>query len=348
MKHIYQKGLSLIELMIALLLGSILTLGLVQLFSSSSDTFRLAEATARIQESGRLAHEILGRAIRNADYWGCVRHAGVVNQLDDGDDDYDPEFHEFDPGDTSSVDVVVATAANTAKENSHVIRLKGANNQGVVLDGPMNNASANLDVTTTGNLAAGDILVLSDCSDGVVFQATQVQSNSNKVQRNTGNNAPGNLKGNCPPGQGPNSANCFPKAFTTGEIYKAYTHHYEVREDNNGRSALFRVGENETVELIDGVEDMQVQVGTGPDDVVTTWTDVDDGGFNANNIKALRVSLLVRSARDNIASSPQSVCFPAWVDCTLGDNWTAAAGDRHFYRVYTSTYSVRNRLLEAL
>lgn len=348
MKRIYQKGLSLIELMIALLLGSILTLGLVQLFSSNSDTFRLAEATARIQESGRLAHEILGRAIRNADYWGCVRHAGVVNQLDDGDEDYVEEFHEFDPDDTSSVDVFVAGALDSAKENSHVIRLKGADNLGITLDGPMNNASAELNVTSTDGLDVDDILVLSDCSDGAVFQATQIQSNSNKIQRNTGNNAPGNIKGNCPVGAGPNSANCFPKAFTTGEVYKAYSHRYEVREDNNGRSALYRVGENETVELIDGVVDMQVQVGTGPDEVVTTWTDVDDGGFNADNIKAMRVSLLVRSARNNIASSPQSVCFPAWVDCTLGDNWNAAAGDRHFYRVYTSTYSVRNRLLEAL
>ena len=77
-----QSGLSLIELMIALLLGTFLTVGLVQIFSSNSQSFRVVEASARAQESGRFGADILSRALRNAGFYGCFPLEGVTNNLD--------------------------------------------------------------------------------------------------------------------------------------------------------------------------------------------------------------------------------------------------------------------------
>lgn len=66
------RGVSLIELMIALLIGSLLVLGLVQVFSASRTAYQLSEGMARVQENGRFALDFLQRDIRLGGHFGCV------------------------------------------------------------------------------------------------------------------------------------------------------------------------------------------------------------------------------------------------------------------------------------
>lgn len=67
-----QQGLSLIELMIAILISSILLLGVLQLFSNTSASDRTNSAMASVQESGRIALEIIGADARRTGYQGCT------------------------------------------------------------------------------------------------------------------------------------------------------------------------------------------------------------------------------------------------------------------------------------
>ncbi|MFT4198736.1 MAG: PilW family protein [Pseudoxanthomonas sp.] len=64
-------GLSLIELMIALLLGILLMLGMVQIFAASKASYRLSEGVSRTQENGRFALDFLQRDIRMVGHFGC-------------------------------------------------------------------------------------------------------------------------------------------------------------------------------------------------------------------------------------------------------------------------------------
>lgn len=73
-----QYGLSLIELMVAILISSILLLGVLQLFSNTSATDRTNTALARVQESGRIALEIIGADARRAGYQGCSSAANTL------------------------------------------------------------------------------------------------------------------------------------------------------------------------------------------------------------------------------------------------------------------------------
>ena len=66
------RGVSLIELMIALLIGSLLILGLVQVFSASRTAYQLSEGMSRVQENGRFALDYLQRDIRLGGHFGCV------------------------------------------------------------------------------------------------------------------------------------------------------------------------------------------------------------------------------------------------------------------------------------
>lgn len=65
-------GFGLIELMIGLVLGSILLLGLSQVFSASRETYQASEGLARVQENGRFAVDFLQRDVRMAGHMGCV------------------------------------------------------------------------------------------------------------------------------------------------------------------------------------------------------------------------------------------------------------------------------------
>ncbi len=65
-------GLSLIELMIALLISSILLIGVIQVFAASRTAYQLSQGIARNQENGRFAMDFLTRDIRMAGHAGCV------------------------------------------------------------------------------------------------------------------------------------------------------------------------------------------------------------------------------------------------------------------------------------
>jgi type IV pilus assembly protein PilW len=61
-------GMTLLELMIALTLGALLLLGLVQITSAASSSTRLQRNQAQLQENARLALSLLGRHVREAGF----------------------------------------------------------------------------------------------------------------------------------------------------------------------------------------------------------------------------------------------------------------------------------------
>ena len=66
------RGVSLIELLIALAIGSLLVLGLVDVFAASRTAYQLSEGLARVQENGRFAVDYLQRDLRMVGHAGCV------------------------------------------------------------------------------------------------------------------------------------------------------------------------------------------------------------------------------------------------------------------------------------
>lgn len=64
-----QNGLSLVELLIALALGLILTLGVVEIFLSSKQTYTVVTAQSETQENGRVVKHFIGKSLRHAGYW---------------------------------------------------------------------------------------------------------------------------------------------------------------------------------------------------------------------------------------------------------------------------------------
>jgi type IV pilus assembly protein PilW len=71
-----QFGVSLIELMIALVIAGLISLGLVQIFGASSATSQMTEGLSRVQENGRFATQFLQRQLRMVGFMGCGADTG--------------------------------------------------------------------------------------------------------------------------------------------------------------------------------------------------------------------------------------------------------------------------------
>ncbi len=346
-----QLGLSIVELMIALLLASLLTAGLFQIFTANSETSRVNESSARVQESGRLASDIMARVIRNAAYRGCTDQARLNLMLkDDPDDGVDLSYF------MTGVDVEFGVAAVNpweALEGSDVLILGGVNTNAALRTTdhtPVNSATIFTGVNPTGSVSEGEILLISDCRSGDIFQATDVQNNA--ILANTGKGTPGNAT---------KTQSEYPSGAT---VFRPQRNAFYVRENDGYRSLTLNPmkvsGSNVGTldgheELVGGVWDMRVRLGidnSDPNDsIVDSWETSWPAGVSEEDVIAVQLSMLTRSPLDNVVDQPQSFCFPSWSDCKDSADPTkddpaklTTMPDRRLYRAFDITTGIRSRL----
>lgn len=72
------RGFSLIELMVALVIGSVLIVGAVSVYIQSRSSFATNEAVARLQENGRYAFAMLEPDLRMSRFWGRTSRTNFV------------------------------------------------------------------------------------------------------------------------------------------------------------------------------------------------------------------------------------------------------------------------------
>src|SRR5688572_29801342 len=73
-----QAGMTLIELLVALAIGTFLMIGAVTVFMQGRAAFRVIESLARLQENSRFALDALERDIRMAQYWGLTNRSELI------------------------------------------------------------------------------------------------------------------------------------------------------------------------------------------------------------------------------------------------------------------------------
>jgi len=79
-----QGGLSLVELMIAVLLGLIVVAGLIQILLANRKAYQLQQGSNYLQQNIRFAVDRIGWSVRMADFWGGVDAKNVQGLLGDG------------------------------------------------------------------------------------------------------------------------------------------------------------------------------------------------------------------------------------------------------------------------
>jgi type IV pilus assembly protein PilW len=322
--------MTLVEVMIGMLLGVFLMGGIMQVFASSRQTYRVHEATSRMQESGRMALEVISRDIRGADFWGCASGTtNVVNNLDTGGTGY-IDFQNGGIGGTEGT----GGAPDT-------LTLRGGINAGLAVEPPYGpQASADIKVPTGNGLEQGDIIFVSDCSGADIFQITNSNPDGGgQLIHNTGSTTePGNYNVTNPGCPGAN-AHCLSKVYgSDASIFSTQEISYTIAMGSEGQPALFRNG----LEFLDGIENLQILYGEDTDAVGTPGSGIANYYVPAHqvadmtNVISIRFAVVARSYDDNLTGG-------------LAQNYnlfgtTMAAADNRLRQVYSSTVAVRNRL----
>jgi prepilin-type N-terminal cleavage/methylation domain-containing protein len=76
-----QKGFTLIELMVAIVIATLLMLGLVEIFGSARASYNLQEGLGRLQENARFANTFISRAVRETGYFPIAEVLDPNTQL---------------------------------------------------------------------------------------------------------------------------------------------------------------------------------------------------------------------------------------------------------------------------
>lgn len=72
------RGFGLVEIMVALVLGLVVSLGIIQIFTASRGTFQSQNAAARMQEDARFILSKLVQEIRMTGMYGCLSFRNYI------------------------------------------------------------------------------------------------------------------------------------------------------------------------------------------------------------------------------------------------------------------------------
>ncbi len=335
-----QAGFGLVEIFVAIAIGLVLLAGMSQIYVSNKQSYRTSEAVARLQENGRFALIKLSEDLRMAGFWGCGSGGlAITNNLKyDPDNPAEDALYGFGDG-------IGGTDGDT-----DVINIQYSTNSGIKVEPPMMvQTSAEIHVTQNNILDRGDIIMVCDISSGDIFQITNnatpgANAAKDSVAHSTGGDVvPGN-ESHVPCSGGAGNKHCLSKVYSTNaRIMKPVKISYFVATGAAGTPALFRSANGVSLELVEGVENMQVRYGvdTNGDLAVDSYMNA-TGVSDWSNVMSVRVSLLVSSIEENVVPSAQTYAYDYDGNGTVD---SVTAGDNRLRHVFTATINLRNRTL---
>lgn len=287
-----QRGLSMVELMVAITISLLLLAGVIQIFLATRQTYTLQDGMSRLQENARYALERITQDIAKSGYMGCSDSANIAvdNNLVNKAGRYD-------------FTTPVSSQNDTGIDGTDILTLRFGSSGGIAVTAPF-------DPTTSGRvvqvnsadpnynqLEQYDLLTFGDCDHIVVVMITNdPAAAAGALQFQPGIAAPA----------GPNTGQQNQAVFeTVGNIgaqtttlataFSITTATYLVGASSNGNgNSLYVDSIAPQNELIQGVENFQVQFGVNDDNDLGADRYVDAGNVGAanwNNVVSVRINL---------------------------------------------------------
>lgn len=193
----HHRGLSLIELMVALVIVSILLLGVTTVYRASKRSYQLNDEVAEVQENARFSLQNMTREIRMAGYTGCDSIKDVAlniisrtppkafnDPLPFGANTFVTGHNAAAPNWDAELIIPTNLVAGT---DAVTIRKLSACSAG--LPNPVA-ANATIDATANCNFQPGDVLIISDCQTADMFTVTSINRDGHLVHAAAKNTAP--------------------------------------------------------------------------------------------------------------------------------------------------------------
>lgn len=317
------RGLSLIELMIAMVLGLVVVAAAAGVLLANKRVYATTATLNRIQENTRVAFEIMSRDLREAGGNPCGGAIPIVSQLESGDNSWWAQYadglHGY-AGNQAAAGTATGTADAQRVDGTDAIDLHMANS-GDIRVTEHTNPAAVLNVTTTAGLSDNDILMVCNNSYAMIFQAAGLSGTGVKIGHGGGNNGTNcsnefQFERNCVPGASGDRGYCFVvpagssvnpncdrHSRSPATVVQVQSFRWYIGNNARGGRSLYRatlVNEGATVtptatntiEVAEGVSDMQLMYrSNGATNFVVATAVADWGAVNA-----VQVGLTVQGA----------------------------------------------------
>ena len=309
-----QSGYSIIELLVASVIGLIILSGAVTVFTGNKSSQEFSSGMARIQESGRVALDILSNDIRLAGFQGCtdgtippsvIASDGPTIDLPQGAL-WGGEFGNTTWSPTINADLT--TISSQVKSGTDVIYVQHASGRTTILASSMSSSNGPISVELNPDqLVANDLVIISDCSNADIFRATSVSE-------------PSTTDGTVSIGFAAGSANTRSTLSTDYQVSatapnrikdpmrvmrfeaNAYFVKDSGRDDANGNSiySLFVLDTTASpigaaMELVEGVENMQILYGQRLPNGTTQYLKAGHTSLDMENVVSIQIGILVSS-----------------------------------------------------
>lgn len=241
--HDRQTGFSLVELMIALLLGTLVIAAAGGIFISNRQTFRSTDDLGRVQEGVRTAFELMARDIREAAGNPCSNSVPLANVLNNPASLWWTRMDNWGLGvagygsTVAFADMAFGTAAGVRLAGTDAIELFSSESP-VITVTAHNPAAATFTLNTNAHgFQAGDLALVCSPRQAALFQISSAGTNQ------IGHAAVG-TPGNCTTGLGV-PRNCgggsgYTFTAPTAVLGKLHASRWYVANNAAGRPALYQ------------------------------------------------------------------------------------------------------------
>lgn len=319
-----QRGLSLVEIMVALLLGAVITVGIVQMFTANRTTYQLNTGQARLQENARFAMDFITSSMRMAGYRGCSNRTAVLNVVDGPANIAD----QFDMNDAIRGHSAQGTGwvpaldslppdidTDTIAPGTDVLVMGTVLDDGInfLSQTPANSAQSFVslpedcqDGGTCDGFAPGDVVMASDCLNTAIFVLTGTGSQGQPgnapprmlINHNTGSGGAAGLSNTLNPiDELGNRFNEQASLFRIGlEIFYIAPGAGTNNAGDTPLSLWRKRGREGPVELVEGIQGLTLLYGedTDADRVPNRYRPIHQVG-NRENIVTIRVTISATS-----------------------------------------------------
>ena len=325
------RGFTMIELMVAMLLGLIVIAGVISVFLAGQQTYRTNEALGEVQDGSRTAFEMLTRDLRYAAFTGCDNTNGrLANVLNSNTTlwyaNWASPLQGFDDASTDSALSGITGSGAPVAGTSSVRILSTVNTDVSVGSASGSPTSFNINAAST-QLAAGDIVMVCDFDHATLLQVASYAGTSVGFNA-TASPAPGN----CSTGLGyPTICNSAGNAYTflpNARVGLMTAVDWYIGTNPLGGQSLYRLPVTYAA--------AGVSVST-PQEIVRNVTRMKIGYLQSPGTSFTTAALVTGWAAVNAAQ----------VTLTLQSTNTRASVNNAapIVRTFTSTTTVRNRVL---
>ncbi len=352
-----QQGLTIVEVLIAITLSVMLLTGVIKIFSSTSQSYRVLDGLSRIQENGRFGVEMIARDIQMGGFYGCNDGSSFTNYLN-SNATLDYQFTHPVSGFNNVATTTPATLNNagiTPDAGTDVIVIRRTEGEPFRLASPTTNSNVVMEATSVianscadssamiNGFCPGDIMMIADCKKSIIFQSGSLTaSGTGTAQIATITHPTAGTPGNSTASWGGDNITTQFTSDANSVVYQMTTIVYFI-QTVGGVPTLFKYQDGTSAALIDGVQDMQIQYGEDTTGNGIADVYLDAFGINATNanrtrwnrIVATRINLLIRSINNNLTEQALNYTFN-------GNPVTTTTGDSFIRREFATTVTLRN------